>query len=199
MRVRVVRNALLLTHVLAGDSSWCRCLGHLALLFAGAVGLRTQTRRADMNGSVRLPHPFASSIHRPWTPLAGQRASPRWSRKGEVSTTDMPVLVEYLARHYGPVPYGAGKRILLNNTCTIGHDLGRISSAAALPDEWEETLVRAPRRGAAVLSVVPRHPRVPVRTLRDRIKTRRRVGRPADALRACPLAQRDDEDREDCR
>jgi cytochrome c5 len=65
----------------------------------------------------------------------------------KVSTTDMPVLVEYLARHYGPVPDGAGKRILLN-TCTMCHDLGRIRLGRRSPEEWEETLVSMLNEGA---------------------------------------------------
>jgi cytochrome c5 len=42
-------------------------------------------------------------------------------RGAQVNEGDVPVLVEYLARTYGPLPDGAGKKILLN-TCTICHD-----------------------------------------------------------------------------
>src|SRR5213075_415700 len=38
-------------------------------------------------------------------------------RGANVDKTDVPVLVDYLSRVYGPLPDGAGKKILLN-TCT---------------------------------------------------------------------------------
>jgi cytochrome c5 len=65
----------------------------------------------------------------------------------KVSKEDVPVLIDYLARHHGPVPDGAGKRILLN-TCTMCHDLGRIRLGHRSPEEWEETLVSMLNEGA---------------------------------------------------
>ena len=68
-------------------------------------------------------------------------------RGAKVSKEDLPVLVEYLARHYGPVPEGPGKQILLN-ICTMCHDLGRIRLGRRSPEEWEETLVSMLNEGA---------------------------------------------------
>ena len=64
-----------------------------------------------------------------------------------VTARDVPVLVSYLARQHGPLPDGAGKRVLLN-TCTICHDLGRIKLARRSPEEWEETLSTMLNEGA---------------------------------------------------
>src|SRR6185295_7577908 len=36
----------------------------------------------------------------------------------KVAPNDMPVLVRYLAEHFGPIPEGRGKEIVLN-TCTM--------------------------------------------------------------------------------
>ena len=65
----------------------------------------------------------------------------------KVSKEDQPVLVDYLARHQGPVPDGPGKVILLN-ICTMCHDLGRIRLGRRSPEEWEETLVSMLNEGA---------------------------------------------------
>src|SRR5580765_2475388 len=46
-------------------------------------------------------------------------------RGANVDKIDVPVLVDYLSRTYGPLPEGAGKKILLN-TCTVCHDLSRV-------------------------------------------------------------------------
>ena len=65
----------------------------------------------------------------------------------KVSKDDMPVLVDYLAKHHGPIPDGPGKQIVLN-TCTMCHDLGRIRLGPRSPEEWEETLVSMLNEGA---------------------------------------------------
>ena len=65
----------------------------------------------------------------------------------KVSKDDVPVLVEYLVRHHGPIPDGPGKQIVLN-TCTMCHDLGRIRLGRRSTEEWEETLVSMLNEGA---------------------------------------------------
>jgi cytochrome c5 len=65
----------------------------------------------------------------------------------KVSKEDVPVLIDYLAQHHGPVPDGNGKQILLN-ICTMCHDLGRIRLGRRSPEEWEETLVSMLNEGA---------------------------------------------------
>ena len=65
----------------------------------------------------------------------------------KVSKEEVPVLVAYLVRQHGPLPEGAGKRIVLN-TCTMCHDLGRIRLGRRSPEEWEETLISMLNEGA---------------------------------------------------
>lgn len=65
----------------------------------------------------------------------------------KVSKEDVPVLVNFLAQHHGPVPEGQGKAILLN-ICTMCHDLGRIRLGRRSSEEWEETLVSMLNEGA---------------------------------------------------
>jgi len=64
-----------------------------------------------------------------------------------IDKSDVPVLVEYLATNHGPLPEGAGKKILLN-TCTVCHDLLRIKRTAASREEWEEILGAMLNEGA---------------------------------------------------
>src|SRR5262245_55243832 len=56
-----------------------------------------------------------------WT----KRVNADIEKGAKVESADLPVLIEYLARQHGPLPDGAGKRILLN-ICTMCHDLNRI-------------------------------------------------------------------------
>jgi len=65
----------------------------------------------------------------------------------KVAPNDMPVLIRYLAEHYGPIPDGPGKEIVLN-TCTMCHDLNRIKLGRRSTEEWEETLVSMLNEGA---------------------------------------------------
>jgi cytochrome c5 len=68
-------------------------------------------------------------------------------RGAQVEKPDIPVLVDYLARNHGPLPDGAGKKILLN-TCTICHDLMRVRRNLATREEWEDTLGAMLNEGA---------------------------------------------------
>ena len=65
----------------------------------------------------------------------------------KISKEDIPVLVSYLTSHYGPLPDGPGKEIVLN-TCTMCHDLNRIKLGRRSPEEWEETLISMLNEGA---------------------------------------------------
>ena len=67
----------------------------------------------------------------------------------EVEESEIPVMVQWLAREHGPVPEGAGKQILLN-TCTMCHNLQRIKNGRRSPEEWEETLLAMLNEGAPV-------------------------------------------------
>jgi cytochrome c5 len=67
----------------------------------------------------------------------------------EVEESEIPVMVQWLAREHGPVPEGPGKPILLN-TCTMCHNLNRIKNGRRSPEEWEETLLAMLNEGAPV-------------------------------------------------
>ena len=65
----------------------------------------------------------------------------------KVSADDLPLLVDYLVQHHGPMPEGRGKAIVLN-VCTMCHDLTRIRRGHRSPEEWEETLNAMLNEGA---------------------------------------------------
>jgi cytochrome c5 len=65
----------------------------------------------------------------------------------KVSSDDRPVLVDYLVGHHGPIPDGPGKEIVLT-TCTLCHDLRRITRGRRSAQEWEETLDAMLNEGA---------------------------------------------------
>jgi len=64
-----------------------------------------------------------------------------------VDKQDVPVLVDYLVQNHGPLPDGAGKKILLN-VCTVCHDLKRVLRQGNTPEGWEETLSAMLNEGA---------------------------------------------------
>ena len=67
----------------------------------------------------------------------------------EIEESEIPVMVQFLAREHGPVPEGPGKQILLN-ICTMCHNLQRIKNGRRSPEEWEETLLSMLNEGAPV-------------------------------------------------
>ena len=64
-----------------------------------------------------------------------------------VKAEDLPIVVEFLAASYGPVPEGAGKNIFLN-TCTLCHDRQRVMRNGGTREQWEETLSAMLNEGA---------------------------------------------------
>lgn len=65
----------------------------------------------------------------------------------DVSDADLPLLLDYLVDHHGPMPDGRGKDVVLN-VCTMCHDLSRIKRGHRSPEEWEETLNSMLNEGA---------------------------------------------------
>jgi hypothetical protein len=78
-----------------------------------------------------------------WTKTIGTMIN----KGAKVGQDDIPALARYLGEHYGPIPDGPGKEIVLN-TCTMCHDLNRIKLGRRSPEEWEETLVSMLNEGA---------------------------------------------------
>jgi cytochrome c5 len=65
----------------------------------------------------------------------------------EVKPADVPVVVNYLARYYGPLPDGSGKEVLLN-ICTQCHDLQRVRRERLSAEGWSEILLAMLNEGA---------------------------------------------------
>jgi hypothetical protein len=65
----------------------------------------------------------------------------------EIKKDDVPVIVKYLTKAYGPLPDGAGKPILLN-VCTQCHTLDRIKNRGSTRAEWDELLMHMLNEGA---------------------------------------------------
>jgi cytochrome c5 len=119
-----------------------------AAVTAGQGASQTDKGEQLMNGSCASCHDLR--------PIQTQALdSEGWSavvaamvdKGAQIEKTDIPVLVEYLARNHGPLPDGAGKKILLN-TCTVCHDLMRVKRNLATREEWEDTLGAMLNEGA---------------------------------------------------
>ena len=67
-------------------------------------------------------------------------------RGSTLKAEDVPGFVEYLVRKHGPLPEGAGKKIMLNE-CTVCHDLERVRTTPQGRDEWEQTLLSMQNEG----------------------------------------------------
>jgi len=65
----------------------------------------------------------------------------------DITKNDVPVVVKYLTKAYGPLPDGAGKAILLN-ICTQCHTLDRIKTRGSTRAEWDELLMHMLNEGA---------------------------------------------------
>ena len=65
----------------------------------------------------------------------------------QVKKEDLPVLVAYLTEQHGPLPDGAGKKIMLE-VCTMCHELHRIRDTGATREEWDDILVHMINEGA---------------------------------------------------
>jgi len=148
------------------DTSSGRALLALAgLLFTAtlAASLRAepaaapvaQTAQADAERGERLMNASCQDCHQVRVLQMQAKNAEEWTKtiddmiaKGaKVAKEDIPVLVDYLVEHHGPLPNGAGKAIVLN-VCTMCHDLSRIRRGRRSAEEWEETLNAMLNEGA---------------------------------------------------
>ena len=148
------------------DTSSGRALLALSgVLFAGtlAASLRAEpvaapaapAAQADAERGERLMNASCQDCHEARVLQVQAKNAEEWTEtiddmiaKGaKVAKEDIPVLVEYLAEHHGPLPDGAGRAIVLN-VCTMCHDLTRIRRGHRSPEEWEETLNAMLNEGA---------------------------------------------------
>jgi cytochrome c5 len=69
------------------------------------------------------------------------------AKGAELKTSEVPVLVDYLARFHGPLPDGAGKEVILT-ICTQCHDLQRVRRTRLNAEGWAEVLGNMINEGA---------------------------------------------------
>jgi len=82
-----------------------------------------------------------------WTEVVEMMIS---DQGAEVPQEDIPLLTDYLARVYDPLPEGPGRAVLLEH-CTICHNRDRIWAHAGDDRErWETTLLSMLNEGASL-------------------------------------------------
>ena len=126
-----------------------------ALLFAGTLLATAVVAAQDSDKGEGIQNNACLSCHdlRPIQTAAYDKD--QWSQvldsmaqKGaDVKDADRPALLDYLVKNHGPLPDGPGKVILLN-TCTLCHDLGRVRLHRVSREEWQETLEAMLNEGA---------------------------------------------------
>jgi len=135
-----------------------------ALVFAGTLVASLQAEiaapiapaaQAEGDRGERLMNASCQGCHELRVLQVQAKSAEEWTKsiddmiaKGaKVAKEDIPVLVDYLVDHHGPLPNGAGKAIVLN-VCTMCHDLKRIRLGRRSAEEWEETLNSMLNEGA---------------------------------------------------
>ena len=78
-----------------------------------------------------------------WTKIVNSMVE----KGADVKNDDIAVLVNYLVEEHGPLPEGAGKKIMLE-VCTMCHNLHKIRETGGTRDEWEDVLVHMINEGA---------------------------------------------------
>jgi cytochrome c5 len=117
-------------------------------LMAAQDAPQTDKGEQVMNGSCLTCHDLrpiqVSALDREgWGGVVGSMVE----RGAQLNESDVPTLVDYLARNYGPLPDGPGKKILLN-TCTVCHDTSRIKRTALDREGWQDLLGAMLNEGA---------------------------------------------------
>ncbi len=133
-----------------------------ALVFAitvvaslGATPAAARGQAGDGDKGERLMNASCQGCHELRTLQVQAKNADEWTasvqdmvtKGAKIAKEDIPVLVDYLVDHHGPLPDGRGKAIVLN-VCTMCHDLGRIRRGRRSPEEWEETLNAMLNEGA---------------------------------------------------
>ena len=67
----------------------------------------------------------------------------------QVKPADLSMFIDYLTEQHGPMPEGAGKKIVLN-TCTVCHTLNRVKTHNVSKADWEDTLNHMIGEGADI-------------------------------------------------
>jgi len=69
------------------------------------------------------------------------------AKGAELTSSEVPVLVDYLTRFHGPLPDGAGKEVILT-ICTQCHDLQRVRRTRLNAEGWADVLGNMINEGA---------------------------------------------------
>ena len=129
----------------------------LAMTAVASLGAEPAARAQAGEGDKgeRLMNASCQGCHELRTLQVQAKSADEWTasvqdmvtKGAKIAKEDIPVLVDYLVDHHGPLPDGRGKAIVLN-VCTMCHDLGRIRRGRRSPEEWEETLNAMLNEGA---------------------------------------------------
>ena len=124
------------------------CSAAIAFSAGGHPGQQPSKGEVIMNNSCMGCHEYRKIETQAldeggWTKLVNSMIEKGASVKQE----DVPVLVAYLTEEHGPLPDGAGKRIMLE-VCTMCHSLHKIRETGASREDWEDILVHMINEGA---------------------------------------------------
>jgi len=120
-----------------------------AIAFSAAGGIQEPSKgEIIMNNSCMSCHEYRkiqtqALDEEGWTKLVNSMIE----KGAQVKKEDLPVLVAYLTEEHGPLPEGAGKKIMLE-VCTMCHELHRIRDTSATREEWDDILVHMINEGA---------------------------------------------------
>ena len=131
---------------------FCVAVATATAAFAGTPGMQVarESEKGEqlLNGSCIRCHDLRPIEIQALDKDAWTEVVNAMNEKGaQVEKSDVPVLVDYLVQNHGPLPDGAGKKILLNS-CTFCHDLKRVLRHGATREEWEDTLSAMLNEGA---------------------------------------------------
>jgi cytochrome c5 len=121
----------------------------------GAEPAAARPQAADADRGERLMNASCQGCHEVRVLEVQAQSADQWTatvqdmitKGASIAKEDIPVLVDYLVDHHGPLPDGRGKEIVLN-VCTMCHDLKRIRFGRRSAEEWEETLNAMLNEGA---------------------------------------------------
>ena len=121
-----------------------------AMAFSAGGGIQQEPSKGEiiMNSSCMGCHEYRTIQTQAldlegWTKLVNSMIE----KGAQVKKEDLPVLVAYLTEQHGPLPDGAGKKIMLE-VCTMCHELHRIRDTGATREEWDDILVHMINEGA---------------------------------------------------
>jgi hypothetical protein len=108
-------------------------------------GERIQVQSCDTSCHDIRPIQMQALDKEGWTNMVNSMVE----KGAKIKEEDVPLLLGYLVRFHGPLPDGAGKKIVLD-ICTRCHDLERVRAHGGGREEWEDTLSSMLNEGAPI-------------------------------------------------